>query len=1397
MLTKVHNIRRALSGRKELVDYGDLSFIDRCIIKYTRITDAYGDSPGEHDQLVIHPGRKLCISGGEVKQARMTNAPKTDDGTLYAWVLPFTTVAMLRNIISSLAVVYKQAVGLSVERGLEVIDVPSGGIGMCDGVYKNLTLGNVGMLLRFGTADPSDTYMPIVEAPASGESKWAIKLIMDAIVMACRRYLNRDVFIKWLFSDSLPAQTQAIKEFLGDPENEDPVFRDTGARTELGSKCDPNDSNARDNSSNSNKSCPRRSLTVAIDVFSLKYYAKALEENWTWFRLIDLEHLIAADCDVYQAHREPEYKATLRRFYDTHYLEQIPSNSSRGVAKREASQICTLECREQDGKITHARVTDGRTRLEHAIDQNAMFCTAVVEVRRVYKRGMRPVTSLPVWKCVEANALRDGHATMQWDRDLVGIATNIPRETTNRKNRVQLEVDNVANDDVETLQKNTDLQFQEQPRNEIRSSLLPSIPNPLTRPGHTMFTDTLSLEIQRAITCRFCGRCSKTKIKENAMFVQLGDTSNTSTPIPLQSLIDTHLQRETIEFDTTSDEFKCPYNCPESQRDRVQTCRGYRDVRLLHVPEVVVITVQRFRKDPEPEQTGWTRIDTPIAFHEYQSVYWGSADFGVKPSSVAVQLVAVICHHGSREDGHYTVLFKTGGMWYLGDDEQVNIVPTDHVFDRWTKDVYMFIVRRVDVQTSAQIHTYGKLARQRALTDYPMHAPSMVGTFLHSGFTYGKRPPTRALKDTPVYAPSSVGTFHPSGFTNGENKEYLVCYANALVMGLRAVFRTVKGLWHALQCSHEHRDSFSVLSDLISGRKSDVRELVAAVHLSYQNFPPFTQCDSSEFLVFLAMDIEAVWGVDMHILPDFGHLSTCDLPDNEDACPVPEDVYSWRDHKCLLSDEDAPHEALHKASHLELPGLQTVTTTVPDYSLLLPGHDLSYVYMASPSACPMPRGPRLQQWLNEQEHLKHRGARGTRVGATAEEKEEPGDNTGARDGTGDSSRLLFSTQASTCSLPAQAAFELPADFLRRKWYFGGCYQHFIRIEPARKRMTHRVSTEEFLKTMAYVGRVCLFPPSLFGRDGYYESALDAILKHLKKKKIRTSLLNNIRSSLIDPGKGGLMCGLFAIGVIRGIDCLERDNKDIHKFLRKAVKILRNQQHASLKTDPPPILSMFIDVMYNTIIPQWSKTKTKFPFEGPTLSPEGFRAEKEFALEASHLIVQMSDEVYACKPKVAVGSKKIINQAFDKQEVYDCVELWNRGPPFTTEEVFTMTNIRIFTVTTCWPCADYNTKAICFHITGLRRRLGKTKSAFADGKNFVPKKLGRKRDRHRRRARFKNFFSDNRLAQPVQEIITIKGGFQCCFCNTKKRFKSKTGVRVHMRRKHGVTGEVEDSPTNTH
>ena len=76
-----------------------------------------------------------------------------------------------------------------------------------------------------------------------------------------------------------------------------------------------------------------------------------------------------------------------------------------------------------------------------------------------------------------------------------------------------------------------------------------------------------------------------------------------------------------------------------------------------------------------------------------------------------------------------------------------------------------------------------------------------------------------------------------------------------------------------------------ILSDLISGRKNDVRELVATVHLSYQNFPPFTQCDSSEFSIFLAMDIEARGRVDMHILPDLGQLSTCDLSGNEYACP--------------------------------------------------------------------------------------------------------------------------------------------------------------------------------------------------------------------------------------------------------------------------------------------------------------------------------------------------------------------------------------------------------------------------------------------------------------------------------------------------------------------------------
>ena len=124
-----------------------------------------------------------------------------------------------------------------------------------------------------------------------------------------------------------------------------------------------------------------------------------------------------------------------------------------------------------------------------------------------------------------------------------------------------------ADDAVETLQNKTDPQVQKQPRNKIRSSSLPSIPNSLTRPGHKMFTDTHLLEVQSAITCTFCGRCSKTMTKENVMFVHFGDISNLSTPIPLQSLIDTHLQRETIEVDNKSDTFKCPYNCPESQRE--------------------------------------------------------------------------------------------------------------------------------------------------------------------------------------------------------------------------------------------------------------------------------------------------------------------------------------------------------------------------------------------------------------------------------------------------------------------------------------------------------------------------------------------------------------------------------------------------------------------------------------------------------------------------------------------------------------------------------------------------------------------------------------------------------------------------------------------------------------
>ena len=192
-----------------------------------------------------------------------------------------------------------------------------------------------------------------------------------------------------------------------------------------------------------------------------------------------------------------------------------------------------------------------------------------------------------------------------------------------------------------------------------------------------------------------------------------------------------------------------------------------------------------------------------------------------------------------------------------------------------------------------------------------------------------------------------------------------------------------------------------------------------------------------------------------------------------------------------------------------------------------------------------------------------------------------------------------------------------------------------------------------------------------------------------------------------------------------------------------------------------------------------------------LSHECMKAANELSREAHHLLIKVSEGVYACKPVRLPGKKQVINAEITMVEVRECVRLWNKGPPFSVREVTIMTSILIFTIYTCWPCHDFNTKGLCYHIVGLRLRKGLKQVGIPDGQRFVATVFGRRRDqRRRRKSKFKSFYSVNRLEKPVDDVLKREGHYICCFCD-KKNFVSSYGLRAHMTRVHNIV-KVDES-----
>ena len=118
---------------------------------------------------------------------------------------------------------------------------------------------------------------------------------------------------------------------------------------------------------------------------------------------------------------------------------------------------------------------------------------------------------------------------------------------------------------------------------------------------------------------------------------------------------------------------------------------------------------------------------------------------------------------------------------------------------------------------------------------------------------------------------------------------------------------------------------------------------------------------------------------------------------------------------------------------------------------------------------------------------------------------------------------------------------------------------------------------------------------------------------------------------------------------------------------------------AVTTNRPLTLLELLDRTMYKVLPKMSQDKVDMHLR--QLSATDLKAMKQFATEASHLVVQLTPDVYCVKQKETYGRL----QAVEAREGMEVIKLRVRGGSYSQEEFRQMKKIKIITVTSCWLC----------------------------------------------------------------------------------------------------------------
>jgi ubiquitin C-terminal hydrolase len=147
-----------------------------------------------------------------------------------------------------------------------------------------------------------------------------------------------------------------------------------------------------------------------------------------------------------------------------------------------------------------------------------------------------------------------------------------------------------------------------------------------------------------------CGKCRHTSHRGEP-FISLDLGINGDTTVNMLDLLNTAFRCENISDRT------CDKRCGKVP--------GVRSSRIWKIPKLLTINLKRFH--------GYQKITTPIIVPDNLDLN----QYSLFCANTQYHIVAIICHVGQLQSGHYYALVKRGNIWYIVDDDMTPQPITD------------------------------------------------------------------------------------------------------------------------------------------------------------------------------------------------------------------------------------------------------------------------------------------------------------------------------------------------------------------------------------------------------------------------------------------------------------------------------------------------------------------------------------------------------------------------------------------------------------------------------------------------------------------------------------------------------------------------------------------------